>query len=335
MEEVKGPVPEWIPVARELIDRGVKSSPELVYTFAFRTFELDCGTQLTEWERLPRAFSTVAEALVRSIAAVEQEVVAVASRVDEERSLRRRCADLSHLLRELPGVRSVSRPSYGPNPLTAFFRNYAISNGVPLPQLAQGDPGWRSLLARWSSPSALQLSVVMRAHSVSLESGEVLQPPAPEAAEQTIAEVLGVPLHQALRARDNEAMTALQSGSLEHLMDEAIAHVRTLPGVATISTATPRNRAALPPPEYDGPPLAPPWTVFPEPPTSMRWRMGPGEDFLTEWWSFWRALAPAEQRTYFDNFVPPAEWLHWSSRALHDEEHPAREHLIRPRHERS
>lgn len=290
--------------------------PELVYTFAFRAFELESGTQVPEWERIPRAVSTVAEALDRTIAAVQQELVQVAAKVDEERALRRRCGELTHVFENLPGVRSVSRPSYGTSSLTALFRNYAVHNAVPLPQLAESDSDWKSLLARWPSPSVLQLSVVMRAQAVELSSGKVVQPPAPESADQTIAEVLGVPLHRVLRLKDEEAMTAIGSGAFDEISERALAQLKVLAGVAAVTDAPPRERMALPPPEYEGPALGPPWTVFPDPPTSMRWRMGAGEDVMSRWWHFWGSLPRTEQQAYFERFVPPAEWLQWTRRAL-------------------
>ena len=57
--------------------------------------------------------------------------------------------------------------------------------------------------------------------------------------------------------------------------------------------------------------LAPPWDEFPEPPSSLRWRMGPGEDYITEWVSFWRRLPATMRQEYLVRHPPPAEWKEW------------------------
>ncbi len=58
----------------------------------------------------------------------------------------------------------------------------------------------------------------------------------------------------------------------------------------------------------------PPWKAFPEEPSSLRWRMGPGEDFIQEWLSFWRGLTREARKRYLLNHSPPREWSEWLKR---------------------
>jgi len=56
-----------------------------------------------------------------------------------------------------------------------------------------------------------------------------------------------------------------------------------------------------------GAPL-PPWRVFGYWPTSMGWRMGPGEDYLILWHVWFRRLSGADQGTYRRRYRPPLYW---------------------------
>jgi hypothetical protein len=57
--------------------------------------------------------------------------------------------------------------------------------------------------------------------------------------------------------------------------------------------------------------IAPPWVAFPEEPTSLRWRMGPGEDYMDRWLPFWRGLPGPVRREYLIRHPPPAAWQEW------------------------
>jgi len=60
--------------------------------------------------------------------------------------------------------------------------------------------------------------------------------------------------------------------------------------------------------------IAPPWEAFPEEPTSLRWRMGAGEDYLDRWMPFWRGLPDSVRRDYLIGHPPPAAWREWLGR---------------------
>lgn len=54
-----------------------------------------------------------------------------------------------------------------------------------------------------------------------------------------------------------------------------------------------------------------PWEAFTELPGSLRWRMGPGEDLMHLWRTFWRALSPAAREAYLARHEPPPAWRDW------------------------
>lgn len=54
-----------------------------------------------------------------------------------------------------------------------------------------------------------------------------------------------------------------------------------------------------------------PWEAFAEPPGSLRWRMGPGEDLMDLWRAFWSTLDSAARQDYLARHAPPAEWRKW------------------------
>src|SRR5947199_37313 len=61
------------------------------------------------------------------------------------------------------------------------------------------------------------------------------------------------------------------------------AALRELPGVDRLEPSTCAKPTLLEPRRVTQGEVVPPWLAFPEPPGSLRWRMGPGEDHITEW----------------------------------------------------
>jgi hypothetical protein len=60
--------------------------------------------------------------------------------------------------------------------------------------------------------------------------------------------------------------------------------------------------------------LDPPWIALPIPYGSMGWRMGGGEDYMTEWHEFWEQLSDSQRSLYFQYHCPPGEWKEWAKR---------------------
>lgn len=58
------------------------------------------------------------------------------------------------------------------------------------------------------------------------------------------------------------------------------------------------------------PPALPPWLAFPDlPRTSIGWRMGAGEDYLTEFRRWIRGMSTDHFSEFRDRFPEPAEWV--------------------------
>jgi predicted NAD-dependent protein-ADP-ribosyltransferase YbiA (DUF1768 family) len=56
-------------------------------------------------------------------------------------------------------------------------------------------------------------------------------------------------------------------------------------------------------------PLLPPWLKFPDyHPYSMGWRMGVGEDYASEFYTWYRGLTAAGKRKYREMYPPPKGW---------------------------
>jgi len=57
--------------------------------------------------------------------------------------------------------------------------------------------------------------------------------------------------------------------------------------------------------------VPPPYVVFDDHPLSLRWRMGPGEDFMRMWWDWWSEVSYPEEEMleYFQKWPPPHRWL--------------------------
>ena len=58
--------------------------------------------------------------------------------------------------------------------------------------------------------------------------------------------------------------------------------------------------------------MPPPWLAFPEIERySIGWRMGYGEDYIGQFWKWWKTLPPEEQDEYRNLFPEPVTWNGW------------------------
>lgn len=57
--------------------------------------------------------------------------------------------------------------------------------------------------------------------------------------------------------------------------------------------------------------LDPPWKALDIPCYSMGWRMGGGEDYMTDWFQFIEGLDSWEKELYFAHHIPPDDWKEW------------------------
>jgi hypothetical protein len=195
--------------------------------------------------------------------------------------------------------------------------------GPPIPASARASGPWGALLEKVPdarSRAAGTLVSFCRHTRVTLADGTLLEPLPINDAYVTVA---------ALRGQDPSALRD------EHLMEviafandpeqarqaqrEELAELRKalLAGVKSIEEVTPPSpRAALPKTTVPENEISPPWSYAPEPPESMRWRMGPGEDHMNAWWEMWSRLNAAGRTNYFQKHPPPAPWSKWSETVL-------------------
>jgi len=198
---------------------------------------------------------------------------------------------------KLPSIRQLMSNARG----MAAYRNLAMP--------AFGDPGWLRFLGEWLRTSGLGVVVarsVASAYRIRLADGAVLEPLFSEAPDAVCA-AAGVSLAD-LRA----AELAFVAGRIP---DEGaiVASVLAVPGVAEVEKREADEELDLQHFVRDPhePEMKPPWTFAPEPPSSLRWRMGPGEDYMDRWFAYWRSLT-AEQRDAFLKSTPvPTEWQYW------------------------
>lgn len=155
-------------------------------------------------------------------------------------------------------------------------------------------------------------SLCSRSSGVHLASGEVAEPLEEDDAFTTVADAFG----RSYEAVRDEARLNLGSASLLNGPNYARAAVdlepvlARLPGIVRVERV-PAEGAVVAKRTIDGGLPEGPWRAFPEDPTSMRWRMGPGEDAMTWWQTYWASLSAEERALYLDEQPPPPVWRAW------------------------
>ena len=142
-----------------------------------------------------------------------------------------------------------------------------------------------------------------------LTSGVVIEPLNEDALYQTVAAVLGrdpTDLKHELFFR--MANGGVATSNVVTLSRKARALAAGMEGVVALEDV---GAAAMPPAAIAGEPPIAPWEAFTEPPSSMRWRMGAGEDIVTDWLPRWRAMDSSAQEAYLAKHPPPDSWRDW------------------------
>lgn len=65
--------------------------------------------------------------------------------------------------------------------------------------------------------------------------------------------------------------------------------------------------------------LRAPWELSPEPPGSLQWKMGAGDDYLEKWLRRFLALSDREQLKLLSDVNVPPEWREMLTRFLERE----------------
>lgn len=60
-------------------------------------------------------------------------------------------------------------------------------------------------------------------------------------------------------------------------------------------------------------PMEPPWDIFPEDMTSLRWRMGPGEDYRNNFSQWYCDLSDNDKCSYREKHPEPEGWQNYYS----------------------
>jgi ribA/ribD-fused uncharacterized protein len=150
---------------------------------------------------------------------------------------------------------------------------------------------------------------------VTLSSGGVAEPLEEDDALVTVAEAYGTS-YAALRdacSTKFKAATLAQGPNYTRAALDLEHALERLPGVERVDRVTDaRDLVAKRTPEGSLPEA--PWEAFPEDPSSLRWRMGPGEDVMGSWQDYWEALVPEDRVVYLAEKKPPEAWRAWIER---------------------
>jgi N-glycosidase YbiA len=66
-------------------------------------------------------------------------------------------------------------------------------------------------------------------------------------------------------------------------------------------------------------PMVPPWERHPEIPAgSIGWRMGYGEDYMSDWHKWFRGVSPMGRRRYAQSLNVPEAWENWAKHRFKD-----------------
>jgi hypothetical protein len=310
------PVAAWIPIVEELNARGVTDAVTVVAVLATYDLPLASGEQI--WGKLPRAFNTVASVTGRDVLDLKTGYVARSASAPTAGALVDELKALAPKLDRLPGVSGSPRfVGFEPARLAIYTRMLATQEGIPIPATSRASPEWVALLQALRSrgadnPDVAQF-VLLRAR-LRLKSGVVIEPLDEDARYLTVATAYNLDPAKFRQEFFTRMMEVVPGSGMNPVAKakEARAVLASLPDVDRVEEVA----MALPPPPVkpyrDGDELiAPPWEAFPEAPSSLRWRMGAGEDYLDKWLPFWRGLPEKIRRDYLTRHPPSAEWREW------------------------
>lgn len=307
-------IEKWVPLVQELCAKGVDP---VVQVYALSGYEIAVGAAELIIGRYQHAMETVAHVTKRPLAELQKEVVGRAATIESSEHLLAEVRAVRPVLERLPGVTSVGKLwPQDARRLTVSARGFATTWGVPLTTTSAAQPEWvtilRELRDRGEHDPLVLLFVTHRCR-LRLASGAVLEPMDEDGRYQTLGAALGrdpTELKQELFLR---MMNVGPGASPNPITQARDARTRALAfvGVAALDEVPPEpiQEETAPPSSAEPPPA--PWESFPEPPSSMRWRMGAGEDVMDAWMPFWRGMDQAAREHYISRHPPPDVWRAW------------------------
>jgi hypothetical protein len=306
-------VKAWLPVVRELSARGIDPILQ-VYALSHLDVVVGAGEMLVG--RFQHAIETVADATGTPLLELQRRAVERAATASSAETLIAALNDLRPTLESLPGVTSVGKVRLKDAQQVAVgVRSFATTRAIRLTTGSSPQTDWlRVLQALREKGVTDELVLLFVAHRcrLRLASGLAIEPLDEDTLYQTVGAAVGrdaTDLKQQLFFRMANAGGALTPNAVT-LSHDARALAAGIEGVVALEEV-PLVAAAIQGPPITGEPPAAPWEAFPEPPSSMRWRMGAGEDVMTDWLADWRAMDAAARQAYLANHPMPDEWRDW------------------------
>jgi hypothetical protein len=311
-------IEKWVPIVQELCARGVDP---VVQVYALSGYEIAVGAGEMIIGRYQRAMETVAQVTKRPLVELQKDVVSRAATIESSESLLAELRAVRPLLESLPGVTSVGKlwPQDARH-LTVSARGFATTWGIPLTTTSAAQPEWvtilRELRDRGEHDPLVLLFVTHRCRP-RLASGAAIEPMDEDGRYQTLGAALERDPTELKRELFLRMMNVGSQVSPNPITEARQARTRALnlPGVAALEEVPSAPVHEQPPPPRAGKPPPAPWESFPEPPSSMRWRMGAGEDVMDAWVPFWRSMDLAAREHYLTQHPPPDGWGAWLSQA--------------------
>ncbi|MFN0064317.1 MAG: hypothetical protein ACKVPX_17550 [Myxococcaceae bacterium] len=313
----------WLPGIKSLLARGI-SPPLVALALGYYEAPLTSGESLIQ-NRFSKVLQCVAETAGTSVTELGKRIVALVAR-DAKQDTFDKLKGMRDLVAGLPNVREAGLFfAQDADHLEQGIRQVAAMTGWPIPRLEGPSSEWCEILGYLIAKVVMApatLWFIVRHNRLELKDGRRCEPLSFEAAVSTVATATGISDVEMRQIVLGSPRNFGDGSQVERNVAQALAVaslLMELPPVVRAEKAeppllTPRSRRLQP---GEAAPK-PPWEAFPEPPTSMRWRMGPGEDYMDKWHTFWRGLTASEKREYLANHVPPAAWAEWATRALQE-----------------
>ncbi len=305
--ETSLPVDEWLPFMRALLDEGL---PVPLVVLAFMHYQLG-------HIRFGDAVSSVANVVGRSRDDVLAEVCLACTSPENAGVLSRQLLELAPKLDAMKGLERGEGMIPSAEGIERFWRRAGLHNELPIYR-PPAHPEWTRILRllRDEGFGAMALQHAVWRYTVTTDSEGTLPVLRPSQAEETVASAMSL---------GTEALEPMILRGAQELMEnpEGIAELRqrirtSLERVSGVLSVAEAQRAGTPPDVFVAAKgrasLEPPWVTFPEAPTSMRWRMGPGEDHMDQWIRLMSQLGPGGRRQYLEEHPPPDVWLRWLER---------------------
>lgn len=303
----------WLPVVRELSSRGIEP---VLQVYALSHLDVVVGAREMLVGRFQHAIETVADATGVALPELQRRTVERAATVASTEALIAALNDLRQTLESVPGVTSVGKVLLkDARQIAIGVRSFATTNAIPMTTGSSPQPDWLRILQALRDKGVTdELVLLFVAHRcrLRLASGLVIEPLDEDTLYQTVGAAVGrdaTDLKQQLFFRMANAGGAAAPNAVTQSRD-ARALAAGMEGVVALEEA-PLAAPAIQPPTTTGEPPVAPWEAFPEPPSSMRWRMGAGEDVVTDWLAHWRGMDAAARQVYLANHPPPDAWRDW------------------------